>query len=58
MENGDTRPTDGAYKVFGELSGELQGHLADLEQIIQTEGPGVNQVLRDAGLDGLPQNPQ
>ena len=58
VENGDARPTDGAYKVFGELSAELQGHLADLEQIIQTEGPGVNQVLRDAGLDGLPEDPQ
>ena len=31
VENGDAKPTDGAYKVFGELSAELDGHLEALD---------------------------
>ena len=31
VENGDAQPTDGAYKVFGELSAELDGHLEALD---------------------------
>ena len=31
IENGDARPTDGAYKVFRELSAELDRHLGELE---------------------------
>ena len=31
VENGDARPTDGAYQVFDELSKELADHLTDLE---------------------------
>ncbi len=31
VENGDAKPTDGAYKVFGELSAELDGLLEALD---------------------------
>ena len=31
VENGDAKPTEGAYKVFGELSAELDGHLEALD---------------------------
>ncbi len=34
VENGDARPTDGAYAVFEELTGELDGHLATLESLL------------------------
>ncbi len=31
IENGDAKPTDGAYQVFKELTAELDGHLGQLE---------------------------
>ena len=31
VENGDAKPTDGAYKVFGELSAKLDGLLEALD---------------------------
>ena len=50
IENGDARPTDGAYKVFGELSAELDGHLGSLNSSLQTELPKVNALLEDSGV--------
>ncbi|MGE0104164.1 MAG: glycosyl hydrolase [Blastocatellales bacterium] len=38
VETGDARPTDGAHKVFDELSTELAGHLAKLDQIMKAIG--------------------
>ncbi len=38
VETGDARPTDGAYKVFEELSTELAEHLAKLDQILKAIG--------------------
>lgn len=35
VETGDARPTDGAYKVYKELSAELKGHLDRLDQIMK-----------------------
>jgi hypothetical protein len=53
LENGDAKPTDGAYKVFGELSAELDKHLGELNGIIQRELPGVNRLLKKEGSEGL-----
>ena len=50
LERGDNRPTDGAYKVFEELSADLAGHLAQLEQIMETDLPRLNQTLTAKGL--------
>ena len=58
VENGDARPTNGAYKVFGELSAELEDHLGDLQKVIESDGADVNSVLREAGLPELPKAPQ
>jgi hypothetical protein len=33
VENGDARPTDGAYKVFDELKKELVSHLQAYEKL-------------------------
>jgi len=33
MENGDARPTDGAYQVFKELSAELDEHMKAWEGV-------------------------
>ena len=48
MENGDAKPTDGAYKVFSELSKELEQHLEKLNQIISSDLPKVNQLMKRA----------
>ena len=37
LENGDARPTDGAYQVFKELSAELDGHLKKLDKVMTDE---------------------
>lgn len=45
VETGDARPTDGAYKVFTELSKELEGHLTKLNAILNGDLPNLNQKL-------------
>jgi len=35
VENGDAKPTAGAYQVFEELSKELEEHLKELEDILK-----------------------
>jgi len=45
VENGDARPTDGAYKVFDELSAELKIELDKLETIKTGEWPGLKGKL-------------
>jgi hypothetical protein len=49
VEDGDARPTDGAYLVFKELSAELEKHLADLKSDLEKHLPLVNAVLSKAG---------
>ncbi len=49
LEDGDARPTDGAVKVFNELSEELDGLLASLDEILKKELPKVNEALRKEG---------
>jgi hypothetical protein len=46
VETGDARPTQGAYKVFEELSAELAGHLEKLEGILSTDLAALNDELR------------
>lgn len=48
MENGDAKPTDGAYKVFKELSAELAQHLRKLNQTLSSGLPSINQLLKKA----------
>ncbi|MGF1557632.1 MAG: glycosyl hydrolase, partial [Flavobacteriaceae bacterium] len=47
VEDGDAKPTDGAYKVFAELSAELEKHLGDLNTVMQSDLSKVNEVLRN-----------
>ena len=50
---GDARPTDGAYKVYDELTRELNGHLARLNDAVAREGPGITQALQRLRLEPL-----
>ncbi len=49
VESGDAKPTDGAYKVYEELSAELRTHLDALTQIMSENKSEVNMVLNEAG---------
>ncbi|WP_419212396.1 VPS10 domain-containing protein [Maribacter sp. X9] len=50
VEDGDARPTDGAYKVFKELSAELDIQLNALKKSIDSYGPKVNPILTENGV--------
>jgi photosystem II stability/assembly factor-like uncharacterized protein len=47
VETGQARPTDAAYVVFEELSKELAGHLAKLDQLINADLAQINQKLSE-----------
>ncbi len=47
LENGDARPTDGAYKVFAELSSELELHLENLNKVLKNDLSKVNRLIEE-----------
>ncbi len=49
VEDGDAKPTDGAYLVYDELSSELEKHLTALKATLEKQLPSVNTVLEKAG---------
>ncbi len=49
MENGDAKPTNGAYKVFEELKLELKNHLSQLDAIKTKHLPAINKLLKEEG---------
>ena len=49
VESGDAKPTDGAYKVFNELSAELEQHLGKLNQTLSSDLPKINPLIKKAG---------
>jgi hypothetical protein len=57
VETGDAKPTDGAYKVFEELSRELEGHLATLEGLLGQELESVNSKLKSEGMEPVTRTP-
>lgn len=46
LETGDNKPTAGAYKVFDELSKELDAHLANLDLILTGNVPPLRETLK------------
>lgn len=56
MENGDARPTDGAYKVFKELSAELDGHLGKLNGILKQDLESINVQLKNSSIEPVEQS--
>ncbi len=46
LETGDNKPTAGAYKVFAELSKELDAHLANLNAILTGGLPPLKATLK------------
>jgi hypothetical protein len=53
LETGDAKPTAGVYKVFEELSKELDGHLTKLNATLQTGLSTLNQTLASKQMKGI-----
>lgn len=53
LETGDARPTAGVYKVFEELSKELDGHLAKLDTLMRSGSQTLDARLITPGLKSL-----
>lgn len=53
VETGDARPTAGAYKVFAELSAELEDHLQRLDRVLSEDLEEVNAMLKQKGIDAV-----
>jgi len=53
VENGDARPTNGAYKVFEELKIELADHLKALKNQEQEHLPSINSLLEKQGIEKI-----
>jgi len=56
LERGDTVPTKGYYKVFEELSAELNIQLKALERILRENLPRMNKELERLGLKRIVSN--
>ncbi len=50
VETGDARPTNGAYLVFEELTAELSGHMAKLNEALKNELGGINSTLKSGNM--------
>ncbi len=53
VEDGDAKPTDGAYLVFGELSAELEKELSNLDNVLKEGLPIVNEQLKKVGVSDI-----
>ena len=53
LERGDAAPTAAYRSVFEELSGELDGHMRELEDLLTEDLPRLNRELAAAGLPRL-----
>jgi photosystem II stability/assembly factor-like uncharacterized protein len=57
VETGDAKPTDGAYKVFQELTAELEGQLSKLEGLLGSELDEINRLLAAEGREPVARKP-
>lgn len=53
LETGDAKPTAGVYKVFAELSKELDGHLAKLNENLKSGIDAINPVLMNKQMKAI-----
>lgn len=51
LERGDAKPTAGVYKVFDELSAELEGHLGNLKNALSNDLAKINRQLESKNME-------
>jgi photosystem II stability/assembly factor-like uncharacterized protein len=53
VSGGDARPTDQSYQVLDQLSAELQAQLDRLRQVVETDVPAFNTMVREGNVPAL-----
>ena len=53
LETGDAKPTAGTYKVFEELSKELDGQLTKLDNTVKLGIDAINPMLMNKQMKGI-----
>ena len=53
VENGQAKPTDGAYVVFDELKKELEQHMMTLNEVMSNDLIAINTALKLNGLTDI-----
>ncbi|MEK6282820.1 MAG: glycosyl hydrolase [Acidobacteriota bacterium] len=57
VASGDAAPTDQSYAVYGELVGQIDAQLTRLAQIMKTDVPAFNQLVRDQNVPAVTVKP-
>ncbi len=53
VSSADARPTQQSYDVFAELSGQIDAQLDRLRQVIETDVPALNDLIRSAEVPAV-----
>jgi len=53
VASADSRPTDGSYQVFKELSEKADAELAKLRSLIETDLSALNKMVQEAGIPAI-----
>jgi hypothetical protein len=53
VSSADARPTQQSYEVFAELSGQIDAQLDRLRQVIETDVPALNDLVRSAEVPAV-----
>ncbi|HLN98522.1 MAG TPA: hypothetical protein VK208_08685 [Pyrinomonadaceae bacterium] len=57
VQSADTAPTDQSYAVYDELVVQIDAQLAKLAEIMKTEVPAFNQLVRDQNIPAITVKP-
>ena len=57
VASADAAPTDQSYAVYEELVGQIDAQLARLGQIMKTDVPAFNQLVRDQNIPAVTVKP-
>jgi len=58
VSRSETPPTDQSYAVYDELAAQIDAQLKKLGQIMKTDVPSFNQLVRDANIPAVVVKPQ
>ena len=53
VSRSETPPTDQSYAVYDELAAQIEAQLKKLGQVLKTDVPAFNQLVRDANIPAI-----
>jgi len=53
VSRAETPPTDQSYAVYDELAAQIDAQLQKLGQVMKTDVPAFNQLVRDANIPAV-----